>query len=235
MGDRDKGESGALNSTTAQASPGMARRAVLQGLLTGLGVVSLPGLSEAQHPMREHLLDGGRVELAEQKARAKSVKPEFLDGFQFATLENLAELIIPGAALEQSAAFIDRLLAVDSQENQRRFLSALGAFEGQARTQHGKPWTQLSAIEQRDILEAASTGEQSQPKPAPWTAGQAVTYTPPADPPPPATLRDHFEHLRGWVAGAYYSTERGMRELGWTGNLFFTKLDGCDHPDSHAG
>jgi hypothetical protein len=235
MSDTARDDHSPTKSADGAASPGIARRAVLQGLLTGLGAVSVPGLSEAQHPMREHLLDASRVELAEQKARAKGAQPEFLDAYQFAALESLAELIIPGAALEHSAEFIDRLLVVDSQEHQRRFLSALGAFEGQARLQHGKPWSQLTVAEQNDILEAASTGEQSQPKPTPWTTGQPVTYTPPSDPPPPATLRDHFEHLRGWVSGAYYSTERGMRELGWTGNLFFTKLDGCDHPDSHAG
>jgi hypothetical protein len=36
------------------------------------------------------------------------------------------------------------------------------------------------------------------------------------------------------VSGAYYSSEIGMQELGWTGQMFFDKLPGCDHPDGHA-
>ena len=48
------------------------------------------------------------------------------------------------------------------------------------------------------------------------------------------TLRDHFDLLKGWIAGAYYSTETGMRELGWTGNMFYRAYPGCDHPGSHA-
>jgi hypothetical protein len=32
-----------------------------------------------------------------------------------------------------------------------------------------------------------------------------------------ATIREHFEHLKSWIAGAYYSSEIGMRELGGRG------------------
>ena len=47
------------------------------------------------------------------------------------------------------------------------------------------------------------------------------------------TLRDHFDHLKGWIAGAYYSSEAGLKELGYTGQLFFTSFPDCDHKD-HA-
>jgi len=47
------------------------------------------------------------------------------------------------------------------------------------------------------------------------------------------TIRDHFENLKGWIVGAYYSSEPGMRELGWTDNMFFPALPGCDHSDGH--
>ena len=47
-------------------------------------------------------------------------------------------------------------------------------------------------------------------------------------------IRTHFENLKEWIVGGYYSSEIGMRELGWTGQLFFDKLPGCDHPDGHA-
>ncbi len=43
----------------------------------------------------------------------------------------------------------------------------------------------------------------------------------------------HFQNLKGWIAGAYYSSEPGMRELGWTGNVFLAELPGCTHPGGH--
>jgi hypothetical protein len=50
----------------------------------------------------------------------------------------------------------------------------------------------------------------------------------------PLTLRDHFDLLKGRIAGAYYSSEIGMRELGWTGNVVHATFPGCDHPGGHG-
>jgi len=46
-------------------------------------------------------------------------------------------------------------------------------------------------------------------------------------------LRKHFENLKGWISGAYYSSEAGMRELGWTEDRVFEKFPGCEHPEGH--
>lgn len=46
------------------------------------------------------------------------------------------------------------------------------------------------------------------------------------------TLYAHFENLKGWISGTYYSSEAGM-ELGWTGDYVFEKCPGCTHPDGH--
>jgi hypothetical protein len=43
------------------------------------------------------------------------------------------------------------------------------------------------------------------------------------------TIRDHFDTLKGWISGAYYSSEAGMRELGWTGTVMHEKFPGCEH------
>jgi hypothetical protein len=39
--------------------------------------------------------------------------------------------------------------------------------------------------------------------------------------------------LKGWVSGAYYSSEMGMRELGWTEDRVFASFPGCEHPEGH--
>jgi hypothetical protein len=48
-----------------------------------------------------------------------------------------------------------------------------------------------------------------------------------------AGFREHFENLKGWVSGAYYSSEMGMKELGWTGDRVFAGFPGCAHPEGH--
>ena len=47
------------------------------------------------------------------------------------------------------------------------------------------------------------------------------------------TLRDHFDYEKGWISGAYYSSEIGMRELGWAGENFFDAFPACEHSDGH--
>jgi hypothetical protein len=61
-----------------------------------------------------------------------------------------------------------------------------------------------------EILTAASTMEPELPR----RRGRAPA--PKADP-GLANLRDHFDHLKGWIVGAHYSSEPGMRELGYRG------------------
>ncbi len=37
----------------------------------------------------------------------------------------------------------------------------------------------------------------------------------------------------GKGCGAYYSSEMGMRELGWTEDRVFASFPGCEHPEGH--
>lgn len=209
----------------------LTRRDAMQILAGAIGAgAALPGLAEG-HPMRSHLSDHALAAQAEAKVSAADWKPEFLDRHQFETLKSLAERIVPGAAKAKTAEFIDQLLAVDTQANQRRFLSAVGAFEGRSLEQTRRPWTALTAAEHDEILREASSTPSGMPADQPWTAGKPIVAS--ASGPVRLTLRDHFDLLKGWIAGAYYSSEIGMRELGWTGNVFHTEFPGCQHAGGH--
>ena len=211
-------------------SGGMGRRALLQSIAGGLGAgLVLPGIADAQHPVHQHLADQAKTTAATKKAAAAAYKPEFLDDHQLATLEALAERIVPGSTKARVAPFVDQLAAVDTQANQRNLLGAIGALDMLAIEKNGKPWKALTAAEQDALLTMASTAE-------PGRGGRGPMDDPRAPAPATgkATIRDHFEAVKGWVSGAYYSSEIGMRELGWTGQMFFEKLPGCDHPDGHA-
>ena len=207
---------------------GIGRRAVLQSLLTGVGAsVSLPMVADA-HQMQQHLASQKRVATADKKAAAPAYKPEFLDAHQYATLVAISERVVPGSTKARVAPFIDQLLAVDTTTSQRSFLSAMGAFEMQAIDKFGKPWKLLTAAQQDELLTIASTTERGLKVTVPAASGRPeVTEG-------TANLYDHFANLRGWISGAYYSSEIGMRELGWTGEMFFTELPGCTHPDGHG-
>jgi Gluconate 2-dehydrogenase subunit 3 len=174
------------------------------------------------------MVNSAAVAAAQEKAASATFTPEFLDAHQFQTLETLAEAIVPGSTEARVAPFLDTLLAVESADDQERFFSALGAFDMLAIEAHQKPWTKLSAAEQNALLEKASTAEPGRRAfGAGRFAGTEETGT--------TTIGDHFNTLRGAVSSAYYSSEKGMRELGWTGNVFHQALPGCEHPEGHTG
>jgi Gluconate 2-dehydrogenase subunit 3 len=203
----------------AAAEGGMDRRAAIRALVGAIGAGAvIPGVAEA-HPVHRHLSSASAVGEAEAAAAAKDWKPSFLDAHQAETLVSLAEQIVPGSTKAAVTPFVDKLLSVDTQENQRRFLHALGALEGEGISRFRRPWKALSSAQQVELLTAVSTA----------TAGQKDATGVVARP----TLRDHFENLKGWVVGAYFSSEAGMRELGWTGNVFHAAFPGCQHADGH--
>jgi len=204
------------------APDGIARRAMLQTLLGGVGAgLALPSIVEAQHPVQHHLASATGVEQAQKKAAVAAYKAEFFDAHQLKTLEVLAEAIVPGSTTAKVAPFLDQLIAVESAQNQRAFLGALGAFDMAAIQKHGKPWKAIAAAEQDALMQQAAMTDR---RPAL-----------PNDPVDPTRTKSPFETLKGWIAGAYYSSEPGMRELGWTGNVFHTELPGCNHPGGHSG
>jgi len=40
--------------------------------------------------------------------------------------------------------------------------------------------------------------------------------------------RGEFGNLKEWIVGAYYSSEQGMKELGWDGNFAFDTYPSCE-------
>jgi hypothetical protein len=189
----------------------MPRRVALQTLLGGVGAgFALPSTADAQHPMHQHLSNPAMIEQAQQRAVVTAYTAAFLDDHQAKTLEAVAEAIVPGSTGARVGPFLDQLLAVESAANQRAFLGALGAFDMAAINKHGKAWIGITPSEQDALLREASTADADT-----------------------SAMRGHFQNLKGWIAGAYYSSETGMRELGWTGNTFHQQLPGCTHPGGH--
>ena len=197
---------------------GISRRELVRRLMVAGGAgLSLPGIAAGQ-PIARHLSKPSA--LAETSAQTTEAEwsPSFLDRHQSETLDVLGERIIPGSSEAQVNRFIDLLLSVDTQEAQTKFLASLSAFEAESLKRFSHPYKEVPENQQNEILESASTM-----KPADAAEGQLQR----------ATMRDHFENIKNWIVGAYYSSEIGMKELGWTGQVIFPGFPGCKDSVEH--
>jgi len=196
---------------------GLTRREMVQRLLAGAGAGAAWPLVAASHPMYEHLKNDAIFAEAEKLEEAADWKPVFLSAQQSEDLAALAESIVPGSTRARVSRFIDLLLSVDKLENQQQFLRSLSAFQVEAQKRFGKRFPALTQEQKNTLLSEAATN----PGNSEAAHAQVVkTVSPP---------HAHFENLKGWVSGAYYSSEVGMRELGWTGDYAFAEFPGCAH------
>ncbi|HZC65757.1 MAG TPA: gluconate 2-dehydrogenase subunit 3 family protein, partial [Candidatus Dormibacteraeota bacterium] len=91
---------------------------------------------------------------------------------------------------------------------QKRFTAALAALEKAANDRFSRGLASLTPTEYDAILIAVSA--------------------------PAAPQFEHFDHLKEWITGAYYSSEAGMRELGWTPDRVFSAYPPCENAPSAA-
>jgi hypothetical protein len=204
---------------------GLSRRHVIQGILAATGLAVTPDVEAATH-------SHAAPEPAAAARPAPAAAPRFLSAHQFATLEALAERIVPGSRAARVSSFVDSQLAVEGPDRQQKFLDALAHFESLAIDGKSRPFLALDAVAQDAILEATSKMEAGVPEDdRNWGWFQVPGTKAPG--PPKYSSRDHFEEIKTRVSGAYYSSEIGMRELGFTGRTFFAGFPGCTHPGGH--
>lgn len=217
-----------MSTTTEQRLPAipsgenanrrLTRRKMVQRLLAGAGAGTAWPPVLTSHPIFELFRNHAIVDEAEKFAEA-NWRPAFLSSQQNETLVAIAESIVPGSTRAQVSRFIDLLLGVDKLEIQRKFVESLTALDVQAQKRYRKSFPALDDEEKNDLLTDASSG----PKNAKTSETDAEKKE--------SELYGHFENLKGWISGAYYSSEVGMRELGWTGDYVFEAFPGCAHPD----
>ena len=177
------------------------RRAVLQSLASGVGAAVFASSASAAHVHQA----AATAAKAADSATPDTAEPAllFLDRHAFDTLAILSEQIVPGSRAVKVPEFLDRLLAVESIETQRRATQALGAFERAAREAHGLPWKALTSTQATELLTKISTQPSSD------------------------TTRQAFDSIKGAVAETYFTSEVGMKELGWNGSIAFAPPAAC--------
>jgi hypothetical protein len=216
------GTESALNviNEAAAASGQLTRREIVRRLLAGMGAGAAWPLVAASHPIHELLRNGAILDEAE-KLGATDWKPLFLNAQQNESLIALAESIVPGSTKAQVNRFIDLLLSVDTDKHKKQFVESIAAFEGEAQKRFGKDFPALDEGQKSQLLTDASAIPAKEHSD---DAGSGARHT---------GLHEHFENLKGWVSGAYYSSEIGMKELGWKADRVFASFPGCEHPEGH--
>jgi len=203
----------------------VTRREVVRRVLGSLGASLAFSTVARAHPVLQHI---NKLAVAKGAAQARSWTPQFFDSRQDVSFTAVAEDIVPGSAKVHVNRMVDLLLSVCIEEDQQNFKASLAALNGESIHRFGHPYQALSGAQRADILKLTSTGEPS---------GFQNKLNVELDAQPhrgPQTLRDHFENLKSWVVAVYYASEAGMRELGWTGHVFFTSLPGCSHGEEHG-
>lgn len=201
-----------------------SRRRILQALAGGAGAgLTIPGLAGAEDTHR-HVAAQAKLEQAAENAAAAGEAPTLLAPAPREALASLAEAIVPGSGKAGVASFLDRILAVDSPEAQRAFLAALGMVENEAVSRYGRAWKALDAAQRNDLLTSLSTAPSGTPSRYGVRAVEE-TFAP--------TARDRFDLLKSRIALAYFTSEEGLRELGYTGEPIHEAFAGCRHPDGH--
>lgn len=204
----------------------LTRRAMVQHLLAAMGSGAAWPVVASSHPVFELLRSEALPHYDAIFDRAEGLgqanwKPTFLTAQQNDLLTALAESIVPESTRAHASRFIDLLLSVDKPENQRGFQESLAALDAEAQKRFKKSFPALDEEQRNAFLTDASTKPKS-----PDAAGSEAEKR-------QAALYSHFENLKAWVSGAYYSSEAGMRELGWTGDYAFAAFPGCAHPEGH--
>ena len=205
----------------------MNRRDLFRSTLLGGGLLALRPGAGGQTVMPGQLADS-RVHSNEKPPDLTSPdwEPLFFDAHQNQTLIALSDRILPemdtpGAKVAPVNRFLDLVLSAEQPGPQREFLSGLSYIDGESRNRYRKPFVDLPT-ELQDELIAFLAFERG---PGRWTQEAPEEFA----------GHRHFENLKGWISWAFYSSEIGMRALGWDGSMIAGEFRGCPHPGGEHG
>ena len=173
---------------------------MVEKLFAGIAAGAVWPVVASPHPLHALLIDGGTLDRADAAQHAADWKPLFLNAQQNQTLVDLAETIVPGSTKARVNRFIDLLLSVDTKDSREKLVASLAAMQNASQEKFGREFSRLTASEKEHLLTSVSADSGHQ---------------------------KHFEELKEWISLAYYSSEEGMRELGWTGDHAFRSFPEC--------
>ena len=184
----------------------LSRRAALKAIGAGIGTVAaLPYLSD------EGLLAFARIQETNAAPQLKVFSPS-----QFATLEVLAEAIIPtddrspGAKQARVADYVDLLLSESDRQLTLQWFGGLAALDAEAMSRFRTPFSRLGPGQVDAILQTISRNEKA----------------------PQTPLETFFVMAKQATIRGYYTSKIGIdEELRYKGNQFLKEFVGCQTED----
>ena len=191
------------------------RREAIKSVAVGVGVVSsLPILNNgASAQVHQHHVVAPIVADTATKA------PAFFNKNQFATITELASLIIPtdetpGAREAKVNEYIDLIVGESAFDVQKIFLDGLAWLDKASKDRHKKNFVGLTNAQQVGLLTEISKIKN----PAPHETTQAK----------------FFKAIKDMTIDGFYTSKIGIEELGYVGNTVLDEFPGCTHPEHQS-
>jgi len=189
------------------------RRIALALTAAGTGALDL---ASAQHVHKE---------VESSKGAAGDYTPKLLTEHEFQTVSRLAELIVPsdersGSAVDAGAPeFID-LLCSQNETLARTYTSGIGWLDARMRHRHESTFVEASEQQQTEMLDLLVEAQRNSKEPdAEWDRDYARfhDYGMEKRSDLGAGVR-FFDWIRKMSVDAYYTSEIGIKDLGYIGN-----------------
>ena len=192
------------------AAKSISRRDILKSLTMGvmsssvLRVIPLQAAEYAHHVV------------ATEKAAtpAGTYAPKFFPSQQYKALQTLCQAIIPadsdsGGAVEAGAPeFID-LLTSENPEYQLKLGGGLMWLDAACTDRYGKPYLDCASERQKEILDLIAYSKNADRDPS---ISQGVEF---------------FALLREMTADGFFTSEIGIKYVGYVGNKYMLGFNGC--------
>jgi len=189
------------------AGQGIERREVLRYLAMGAVAARFPGFHRWAFVCNH--------ESPATQIRPATYSPKFFSPAEYATIERLAEMIIPsdtspGAREAGASEFIDFIVGADPGI-QYRFRYGLTWLDAHSQKLTSKAFRELSPEQQTAILEPLAYK-------AKFRAGEEDG-------------REFFKLMREYTVMGFYTTEIGLKELDFPGLRRYSEATACPHGD----
>ncbi len=195
------------NGTVPKSS--ITRRSILKSLTVGAAATSVLRVIPLQAAEHAH-----RMIMAEKKAAAGTYTPKYFDAHGYTTLQVLCETIFPtdsdseGATEAGAPEFID-LLTSENKEYQTVLGGGLMWLDGTCIDRYGKVYLDCAPEQQNQILDGIAYRKNAVADPS---LSQGVEF---------------FSFLRNMAADGFFTSEIGIKYLGYVGNTFLKDFPGC--------
>ena len=191
-------------------SSSISRRSILKSLTMGAAATSVLRVIPLQAAEHAH-----RMIMAEKSASpANAYSAKYFDAHGYKTLQALCQTILPadgdsGGALEAGAPeFID-LLTSENKDYQAVLGGGLMWLDGACMDRYGKVYLACAAEQQKEILDKIAYRKNALTD---TSLSQGVSF---------------FSFLRNMTADGFFTSEIGIKYLGYVGSSFLTEFPGC--------